>query len=62
MYNFSKKFRLHNFNQFNLIFKKNKKIVSKEIVIFWMENRFKYPRIGILIKKKVLKNHAKEII
>lgn len=67
MFSFSKKFKLFKFSHFDLIFRKNKKIVFKELIIFWMKNKFKYPRIGIflsrnIIRKSYQRNRIKRLI
>lgn len=55
MFNFSKKLRLSKIDDFRLVFKKKRKISFKEFVIFWIENQFLHPRIGIFLKKNIIK-------
>lgn len=68
LFNFPKKLRLLNKKDFNLVLKIGKKInISSLINIYINLNKFKYPRIGIIISKKKIKlahnrNQIKRII
>ncbi|WP_340147372.1 ribonuclease P protein component [Buchnera aphidicola] len=54
-FNFSKKFRLLNFNQYKRVFKKSYKSEKKGILILGSYNKLDYSRLGILISKKIIK-------
>lgn len=53
---FPKKLRLLKIRHFNIVFKNPTKIYVSEISIFSKYNELKYPRIGINISKKYVKN------
>ncbi|CAL4317672.1 ribonuclease P protein component [Buchnera aphidicola] len=52
---FSKKMRLLNSDDFNNVFKCSKKYEISEIIILYRSNQLNYPRLGIIVSKKVSK-------
>ncbi|QJC33884.1 ribonuclease P protein component [Enterobacteriaceae endosymbiont of Donacia provostii] len=66
MFNFSKNQRLNSV-EFNNIFKKNNRVNNLYFIILNKKNQIKYPRIGIIISKKLInktniRNKFKRII
>ncbi|QJC36287.1 ribonuclease P protein component [Enterobacteriaceae endosymbiont of Donacia cincticornis] len=66
MFNFTKNKRLISLN-FNFIFKKNNKLNNSYFIMLNKKNKIKYPRIGIIIPKKIvhktyIRNKFKRII
>lgn len=56
MLKFNKKYRLCSLDEYNFVFKKNKKVISSEIIILGRKNKLYYPRIGFIITKKKIKH------
>jgi ribonuclease P protein component len=59
----NKKFRISNRKDYNCIYKNGKKIQSRYIIVFIMDNHLEYNRFGIVTSKKVgnavLRNQAR---
>ncbi len=66
-FNFYKKYRLLSYNDFNFVFNKPNILSLKKIVFLRRLNKFNYSRIGILVRKKYIKqaflrNQIKRVI
>ncbi|WP_343128207.1 ribonuclease P protein component [Buchnera aphidicola (Takecallis taiwana)] len=56
---FKKKLRLLKTNDFRRVFQKSRKYVTSELITFNIHNQFNYPRLGIIISKKISKSSVK---
>lgn len=63
MYSFTKKKRLLFSHEYDLVFSRGKKIVSRHFIFFCCKNDFTYARLGLAIsKKRVAKSHERQRI
>jgi ribonuclease P protein component len=61
MFKFSRKKRLLKKSEFDLVFNKGKKIISKHFIFFCIENNLTYARLGLAIsKKRISKSHDRQ--
>lgn len=61
MFKFPREKRLLKKSEFDLVFNKGKKIVSKDFIFFYIENNLTYARLGLAIsKKRMSKAHDRQ--